>query len=82
MLLFCSRVHNFENLGWQFLQFEWTGEPGIGSNPNFLSSLRSGLARNIGRYFPDLHDEVVCALDDVLGLQGIGEIWCSVLRPG
>ncbi|KAJ7919316.1 cytochrome P450, partial [Mycena leptocephala] len=64
-------VLSFEDGAEEFLQFEWTGEPGIGSNPNFLSSLRSGLTRNIGRYLPDLHDEVVCALDDVLGLQGI-----------
>jgi hypothetical protein len=42
-------------------------------NPYHEHSVRSGLTRNLGRRFPDVRDEIVCAFDEVLSLNGQGQ---------
>ncbi|KAJ7907991.1 cytochrome P450 [Mycena leptocephala] len=50
------------------LQAEWTIGRDITENPYHTTVIRVGL-RNIGQCFPQLHDELVHAFDDVLALQ-------------
>ncbi|KAJ6624416.1 cytochrome P450 [Mycena sp. CBHHK59/15] len=42
----------------------------IGENPYHQITIRTSLTRNLHRCFPDVRDEIVCAFDDVLSLQG------------
>ncbi|KAJ7791749.1 hypothetical protein B0H14DRAFT_188364 [Mycena olivaceomarginata] len=42
----------------------------ISENPYHLQVVRSTLTRNLHVCFPDVRDEIVCAFDDVLQLQG------------
>lgn len=51
--------------------------PEITTNPYHQYTIRTGLTKNIARYLPQMHDEVGCALDGLLGLEGTGE---SILR--
>jgi hypothetical protein len=55
----------------QVLQAEWTIGRDITENPYHTTVIRVGL-RNIGQCFPQLHDELVHAFDDVLALQDNG----------
>lgn len=47
--------------------------PGVHHNPYHVSILRSQLTRNIGTLYPEIRNEIVTALDDVLDLRGNGE---------
>ncbi|KAJ6563057.1 cytochrome P450 [Mycena vulgaris] len=38
--------------------------------PDHLVAVLSKLTRNLGRRFPDIQDEMICAFDDVLDLEG------------
>ncbi|KAJ7137551.1 cytochrome P450 [Mycena crocata] len=53
------------------------------TNPYHDNVVRSTLTRNLGRCFPDVHDEIVCAFDDVLPLDGQAQDWQSFqVLPG
>ncbi|KAJ6546719.1 cytochrome P450 [Mycena vulgaris] len=42
----------------------------IAENPYHQNTIRTSLTRNLHRCFPDVRDEIVCAFDEVLQLQG------------
>ncbi|KAJ7489663.1 cytochrome P450 [Mycena galericulata] len=42
----------------------------IGDNPYHQRAIRTSLTRNLHRCFPDVRDEIICAFDDVLQLDG------------
>jgi hypothetical protein len=44
----------------------------IQKNSYHQATIRTSLTRNLHRCFPDVRDEIVCAFDDVLSLQGTG----------
>ncbi|KAJ7660365.1 cytochrome P450 [Mycena polygramma] len=50
------------------LQSDYTLGINITKNPFHISAVRGSLTRNMGRCFPDVHDEIVHAFNHVLGL--------------
>ncbi|KAJ7101571.1 cytochrome P450 [Mycena belliarum] len=42
----------------------------IATNAYHIHAIRTSLTRNLHRCFPDVRDEIVCAFDDILQLQG------------
>ncbi|KAJ7131156.1 cytochrome P450 [Mycena epipterygia] len=52
------------------LQVEITIGPAVFHNPYHLDVIRSTLTRNLGKCLPDVLDEISCAVDDMLALDG------------
>ncbi|KAJ7146844.1 cytochrome P450 [Mycena epipterygia] len=52
------------------LQMYYTMGPQFTTNPYHEHTVRTTLTRNLARCFPHVRDEIVCAFDDVLALQG------------
>ncbi|KAJ6505852.1 hypothetical protein C8R47DRAFT_1209797 [Mycena vitilis] len=44
----------------------------LADNPYHIHTIRTNLTRNLHACFPDVRDEIVCAFDDVIQLQGSG----------
>ncbi|KAJ7480645.1 cytochrome P450 [Mycena latifolia] len=42
----------------------------VADNPYHQHTIRTSLTRNLHRCFPDVRDEIICAFDDVLQLEG------------
>ncbi|KAJ7149211.1 cytochrome P450 [Mycena crocata] len=52
------------------IQVKLTMGGAIAENPYHQTTIRTSLTRNLGRCFPDIRDEIFCAFDDVLKLEG------------
>ncbi|KAJ6469684.1 cytochrome P450 [Mycena vulgaris] len=52
------------------IQTKLTMGRAIAENPYHQNTIRTSLTRNLHRCFPDVRDEIVCAFDEVLQLQG------------
>ncbi|KAJ7445896.1 cytochrome P450 [Mycena latifolia] len=52
------------------IQTDWTMGAHLTRNPYHVTAVRGSLTRNLARCFPEVHDELVHALDDVLALDG------------
>ncbi|KAJ7269724.1 cytochrome P450 [Mycena rebaudengoi] len=52
------------------IQTPFTMGRSIQKNSYHQATIRTSLTRNLHRCFPDVRDEIVCAFDDVLSLQG------------
>ncbi|KAJ7086278.1 cytochrome P450 [Mycena epipterygia] len=63
-------VLSFQHGAEELLQGDYTMGPEITANPYHQYTIRTGLTKNLGRCLPQMHDEVVCALDGLLGLEG------------
>jgi hypothetical protein len=50
-------------------------------NPYHVHTIRTSLTRNLHACFPDVRDEIVCAFNDVLQLQGSGADESHPLLP-
>jgi hypothetical protein len=46
--------------------------PSLAENPYHLQAVRTTPAQNLHACFPEVRDEIVCAFNDVLQLQGSG----------
>ncbi|KAJ6514213.1 cytochrome P450 [Mycena vitilis] len=62
-------VLSFQHGAEDILQADFAMGPEITTNPWHQHTVRSSLTRNIGRCLPQLHDELVCAFDELLVLQ-------------
>ncbi|KAJ7149214.1 cytochrome P450 [Mycena crocata] len=51
------------------IQVTLTMGAALAENPYHQATIRTSLTRNLGRCFPDVQDEIVCAFDDVLNLE-------------
>ncbi|KAJ7620650.1 cytochrome P450 [Mycena polygramma] len=61
------------------LQMDFTMGREITDNSYHVDVVRSKLTRNLGKCFPDLHDEIICAFDEILALDGTGWKLVTVL---
>jgi len=50
------------------LALEYTQGPELGENPYHIPVILGGVTRNLGRCFPEVRDEIVCAFKDVVVL--------------
>lgn len=63
----------------QIIQTDFTMGPELRENENIISRVVFTLTRNLSRCFPDVREEIVCAFDDVLRLEGEGEYETCIL---
>ncbi|KAJ7015951.1 cytochrome P450 [Mycena alexandri] len=63
-------VLSFQYGAEDILQADYTMGLEVTKNPYHQHTIRSSLTRNIARFLPQLHDELVCAFDDVIALPG------------
>ncbi|KAJ7124673.1 cytochrome P450 [Mycena crocata] len=63
-------VLSFQHGAEDILQGDYTMGPEITLNPYHQYTVRGSLTRNIGRCLPQMHDEFVCAFEEVLALKG------------
>ncbi|KAJ6609946.1 hypothetical protein B0H10DRAFT_2062526 [Mycena sp. CBHHK59/15] len=54
------------------IQSDLTMGPELRQDPHLIPAVLTCLTRNLGRCFPGVRDEVVCAFDDILALEGTG----------
>ncbi|KAJ6631929.1 cytochrome P450, partial [Mycena sp. CBHHK59/15] len=52
------------------IQSDLTMGPELREDPHLIPAVLACLTRNLGRCFPGVRDEVVCAFDDILALEG------------
>ncbi|KAJ6570329.1 cytochrome P450 [Mycena sp. CBHHK59/15] len=52
------------------LQTDFTMGSDMRLNTYHLTTIRSSLTKNLAPRFPDVHDEIVCAFEDLLALEG------------
>ncbi|KAJ6627498.1 cytochrome P450 [Mycena sp. CBHHK59/15] len=60
----------------EFLQTKYTVGPGIEEDSYHAGVVRTVMTRNLGPLFPEVRDEVTCAFEEVLPLQG--KEWMTV----
>ncbi|KAJ7617183.1 cytochrome P450, partial [Roridomyces roridus] len=63
-------VLSFADSARDSLESDYTMGPDFLENPYHVKCIRNGLTRNLARTYPDLLDEIVVSLNDVLELQG------------
>ncbi|KAJ7289876.1 cytochrome P450 [Mycena rebaudengoi] len=67
---------SFQDAVRERIQTDFTMGPELRENENIISRVVFTLTRNLSRCFPDVREEIVCAFDDVLRLEG--EEWKAI----
>ncbi|KAJ7231798.1 cytochrome P450, partial [Mycena rebaudengoi] len=67
---------SFQDAVREIIQTDFTMGPELRENENIISRVVFTLTRNLSRCFPDVREEIVCAFDDVLRLEG--EEWKAI----
>ncbi|KAJ7140569.1 cytochrome P450 [Mycena crocata] len=76
-----ENVLSFSDATSEEVQGDMIFGPEIRKNPYHLPAVLSSMTRNLGRRFPDIHDEIVSAFQDVMPVEGTDWKLVSVVSP-